>query len=335
MVRHCAALSALCDFSLHFPATLSYIIHILDCGSCHCTAESALLGRSLQELEDLAKQHGQPAYRGKQLHDKLLQGAIALNDFSNVRTHTHKDCQQQLATKMEALCLAKGGSFLYGCYWAMHYNEVCMGHAILCHPLILLYVQPRACSKLLVNQCTCRLCYCVISQKLPCCLQSRSEVHLQQHVPMFDTTISASLHEIAHMLTWIVSPTTHASKFAKADFISIACITMQVPKAWRQQRADAGFTTGRSTIHRQDVAPDGTRKLLLRLTDGRIVETVGIPATQKGQDRLTVCVSSQVRGGVHFLPQNLLSSCMLIVHVDEACMLARAGDVCYRSCMLL
>lgn len=67
----------------------------------------------------------------------------------------------------------------------------------------------------------------------------------------------------------------------------------QIPKAWRQQLADAGYVTGRSQVHRQDVAPDGTRKLLLRLADGRLVETVGIPADQKGQNRLTVCVSSQ------------------------------------------
>lgn len=73
-----------------------------------------------------------------------------------------------------------------------------------------------------------------------------------------------------------------------------AIVLLQVPKAWRQQMADAGLITGRSVIHRQDVASDGTRKLLLRLADGKLVETVGIPANEKGQQRLTVCVSSQV-----------------------------------------
>lgn len=48
------------------------------------SAEAALLGKSLPELEDVAKQHSQPAYRGKQLRDGLLRGAATLDDFSNV-----------------------------------------------------------------------------------------------------------------------------------------------------------------------------------------------------------------------------------------------------------
>ncbi|MEM9905263.1 MAG: 23S rRNA (adenine(2503)-C(2))-methyltransferase RlmN, partial [Cyanobacteria bacterium P01_D01_bin.44] len=59
-------------------------------------------------------------------------------------------------------------------------------------------------------------------------------------------------------------------------------------KQWRAQVADA--TVGRAEIHHRSVAPDGTVKFLLRLADGQIIETVGIP-TEK---RLTVCVSSQV-----------------------------------------
>jgi 23S rRNA (adenine2503-C2)-methyltransferase len=60
------------------------------------------------------------------------------------------------------------------------------------------------------------------------------------------------------------------------------------PKAWRAERADIAI--GRSTIHYQSTAPDGTTKYLLRLADGQIIETVGIPTPE----RLTVCVSSQV-----------------------------------------
>ncbi|MBD2744033.1 23S rRNA (adenine(2503)-C(2))-methyltransferase RlmN [Coleofasciculus sp. FACHB-1120] len=59
-------------------------------------------------------------------------------------------------------------------------------------------------------------------------------------------------------------------------------------KQWRDQVADVPI--GRSTIHHRSVAPDDTVKYLLRLADGQIIETVGIP-TEK---RLTVCVSSQV-----------------------------------------
>ncbi|MFO7031245.1 23S rRNA (adenine(2503)-C(2))-methyltransferase RlmN [Limnospira fusiformis CCALA 023] len=60
------------------------------------------------------------------------------------------------------------------------------------------------------------------------------------------------------------------------------------PKQWRSQLAT--IPVGRSTIHYRAVASDGTIKYLLKLSDGQIIETVGIPT----HDRLTVCVSSQV-----------------------------------------
>jgi 23S rRNA (adenine2503-C2)-methyltransferase len=60
------------------------------------------------------------------------------------------------------------------------------------------------------------------------------------------------------------------------------------PKQWRETHAD--IPIGRSTIHHRAIAPDETIKYLLKLSDGQIIETVGIP-TKK---RLTVCVSSQV-----------------------------------------
>ncbi|MBD2061918.1 23S rRNA (adenine(2503)-C(2))-methyltransferase RlmN [Funiculus sociatus GB2-A5] len=59
-------------------------------------------------------------------------------------------------------------------------------------------------------------------------------------------------------------------------------------KQWRDQVAD--FPIGRSTLHYRSVAPDKTVKYLLRLADGQIIETVGIPS----EKRFTVCVSSQV-----------------------------------------
>ncbi len=60
------------------------------------------------------------------------------------------------------------------------------------------------------------------------------------------------------------------------------------PKQWRSTLTDV--TIGRSTIHYKSVATDGTIKFLLQLSDGQIIETVGIPTAK----RLTVCVSSQV-----------------------------------------
>lgn len=60
------------------------------------------------------------------------------------------------------------------------------------------------------------------------------------------------------------------------------------PKHWRSQIAEV--PVGRSDLHHRVATPDGTVKFLLRLTDGQIIETVGIPS----EKRLTVCVSSQV-----------------------------------------
>lgn len=60
------------------------------------------------------------------------------------------------------------------------------------------------------------------------------------------------------------------------------------PKQWRAERSDV--VVGRSSLHYRAEAPDGTVKYLLRLADGQVVETVGIPS----EKRLTVCVSSQV-----------------------------------------
>ncbi len=60
------------------------------------------------------------------------------------------------------------------------------------------------------------------------------------------------------------------------------------PKQFRESVAN--YPIGRSDIHFQTVAPDETRKYLLQLQDGLIIEAVGIPTDK----RLTVCVSSQV-----------------------------------------
>jgi 23S rRNA (adenine2503-C2)-methyltransferase len=103
------------------------------------------------------------------------------------------------------------------------------------------------------------------------------------------------------------------------------------PKQWRSTLGDVEI--GRSTLYHRAPAPDGTVKYLLKLTDGQIIETVGIPTFKEGAgerrskgsggqgsrnvgqqkhatipsthppidpsaspnlDRLTVCVSSQV-----------------------------------------
>ncbi|WP_069790603.1 23S rRNA (adenine(2503)-C(2))-methyltransferase RlmN [Cyanobacterium sp. IPPAS B-1200] len=60
------------------------------------------------------------------------------------------------------------------------------------------------------------------------------------------------------------------------------------PKQWREENQNHDI--GRSHIDYYNTAPDGTRKYLLKLKDGLIIEAVGIPTAK----RLTVCVSSQV-----------------------------------------
>ncbi len=60
------------------------------------------------------------------------------------------------------------------------------------------------------------------------------------------------------------------------------------PQQWRQ--ALESVAVGRSQIQAKSVSADGTVKYLLKLADGLVIETVGIPTAK----RLTVCVSSQV-----------------------------------------
>jgi len=67
-----------------------------------------------------------------------------------------------------------------------------------------------------------------------------------------------------------------------------------IPKSWRESLVDKGIKIGRSEIYHRVVARDGTRKFLLKLHDGLVVETVGIPAGDGESNRLTVCVSSQI-----------------------------------------
>lgn len=68
-----------------------------------------------------------------------------------------------------------------------------------------------------------------------------------------------------------------------------------LPLPFRNDLEEAGWMVGRSPIHKAVTAADGTIKLLIKLEDGRLVETVGIPVEdKKGSVRLTACVSSQV-----------------------------------------
>ena len=69
----------------------------------------------------------------------------------------------------------------------------------------------------------------------------------------------------------------------------------QLPRDLRaKMKTEFRAEVGRDVTHAVETAKDGTKKLLVRLRDDRIVETVGIPSQEYGKKRLTCCVSSQV-----------------------------------------
>ncbi len=61
-----------------------------------------------------------------------------------------------------------------------------------------------------------------------------------------------------------------------------------LPRAWRE-RLEAEARIGAPAVVRRQISADGTRKLLLQLDDGALVEAVLIP----DGDRFTACISSQ------------------------------------------
>ncbi|MCA1990934.1 MAG: 23S rRNA (adenine(2503)-C(2))-methyltransferase RlmN [Coleofasciculus sp. S288] len=65
------------------------------------------------------------------------------------------------------------------------------------------------------------------------------------------------------------------------------------PKQWRESVADVPI--GRSVLHYRSESPDGTVKYLLRLADGHIIETVGIPTFTRGGDDLTQNPKSKIQ----------------------------------------
>ena len=69
-------------------ATVAAALHIMRLssrrahGACVCTVGTVLLGQSVEELSQLAKDTGQSAYRGKQLYDGLMHGVRQLDHFN-------------------------------------------------------------------------------------------------------------------------------------------------------------------------------------------------------------------------------------------------------------
>jgi 23S rRNA (adenine2503-C2)-methyltransferase len=105
------------------------------------------------------------------------------------------------------------------------------------------------------------------------------------------TLLAQSLDELTHWVKEQGQPAYRGKQLHQWLYQkgarSLADISV-FPKAWRETVAD--YPIGRSSVHYRGVAPDRTRKYLLKLADGVMIEAVGIPSDK----RLTVCVSSQV-----------------------------------------
>lgn len=115
--------------------------------------------------------------------------------------------------------------------------------------------------------------------------------NLRQAVSSIPPLLGASLAELTEWVTQQQQPSYRGKQLHQWLYQqggrSLADISV-FPKQWRANLANV--PVGRSTLHYRSEAPDGTVKFLLRLADGQIIETVGIPTDK----RLTVCVSSQV-----------------------------------------
>ena len=69
-----------------------------------------------------------------------------------------------------------------------------------------------------------------------------------------------------------------------ADFTNLS-------KTWRAELLEKGIETGRSEIYGTAASPDGTTKLLLKLHDGRVIETVTSLISEQCM-RVCLCVCS-------------------------------------------
>jgi 23S rRNA (adenine2503-C2)-methyltransferase len=49
-----------------------------------CCAGVVILGKTVEELQELAAKYKQPAYRAKQLYDGVLQGAKSLDQITTI-----------------------------------------------------------------------------------------------------------------------------------------------------------------------------------------------------------------------------------------------------------
>jgi 23S rRNA (adenine2503-C2)-methyltransferase len=116
--------------------------------------------------------------------------------------------------------------------------------------------------------------------------------------PLVDIA-NAELHELEQALAAIGSPRFHARQIYQwihkrgvTDFELMSDISRDL-----RARLAARFTVATPQVIRKEESADGTTKLLLRLGDGKQIESVCIPENSSGTrdaQRLTFCLSTQV-----------------------------------------
>jgi 23S rRNA (adenine2503-C2)-methyltransferase len=112
----------------------------------------------------------------------------------------------------------------------------------------------------------------------------------------------SELFELEHALAAIGKPKFHARQIFQwvhkrgvTDFARMSDLSREL-----RAQLPEHFTVGTPTVVRREESADGTTKLLLRLGDGRYIESVCIPENSEGStgtrdaDRLTFCLSTQV-----------------------------------------
>jgi 23S rRNA (adenine2503-C2)-methyltransferase len=118
----------------------------------------------------------------------------------------------------------------------------------------------------------------------------------QEHLPKPEPLIGLGRAELAAKLKGLGVPERQARMRVsqlwgwtyvrgQADFAAMT----DIAKEFRAELGQA-FTLARPEIVTEQVSEDGTRKWLLRLDDGKEIETVYIPESDRG----TLCISSQV-----------------------------------------
>lgn len=118
--------------------------------------------------------------------------------------------------------------------------------------------------------------------------------------PHGSSIFSYALDQIPQLIAALGEPAFRAKQLIEWLYVKHAAHydeMLNLPKGLRE-KLEAVAPLQRAELILQEESTDGTHKYLIRLADGALIETVGLPSQSKSLDqeseRLTVCVSSQV-----------------------------------------